>query len=722
MYNPTTTISLYRPPVSNTKPDEALTISQIYQRIIGEDGDGESLRKTTHQLRAISDKTERSKFKQTKFSHFSVGGTFSKRAITGLTHPSNLVVIDLDHVGDNDEVEDLKKRMSEDEELNPILLFTSPSGDGLKVIVNIRQEIKGDQDFKKAFYSLQYYIQETYHLEVDSSGKDICRACFLPYDDKAILLEVGVGFNIDKWTPAPPEVKLTPKSSQPITTPQAHQTASSDYDRALIAVEDIENQNIDVTTPREHWMRLGFALATLGESGRGLFHRISRINTSLYNTKETDQQFDSFLRSTGSGIHLESLFAIAREKGVKLRPSTPAKSNSTSKQKETADGPIPQEIGPTETQIETQEESFDEWLIPTSEKDIIRRESELPEALITGYSIPPENQNEKPQKLCLQSGKLTEIAGATGHGKTLFLMNILLNVAKRYPQKKFILLTYEENSDTIIQYLLNIYLNDLNLIDKNKGGTNRTLLKEYFRTGKTDNISQYSQRDFHTRKDLFFKTYIETGRILIKYVESDSPTLCRGIKALHEVPEIGGVFIDYFQYINPDPDKYFPTRQEALKSICIELKDIANQTGLPIVLACQFNQEVVSPTDVLLNKIGEAGDISRIGAECWGLWQMGKDIGRDIKSTSAQSKIEKLKLMVSNLAQDPDPNCPYGTITNPYIKGMYLRVLKSRTSETGSECMFKFRGLTGKIYPNDKDETSIMDDDWNRTITQNTLL
>ena len=148
--------------------------------------------------------------------------------------------------------------------------------------------------------------------------------------------------------------------------------------------------------------------------------------------------------------------------------------------------------------------------------------------------------------------------------------------------------------------------------------TNRVLLDEYFSGQGTDNFNPCSVAEFHRRKNLFFRQYIETGRILIKYIESDSSELCRFIEFLSASENnVGGVFIDYFQYINPDPQKRFPTRQEALKSICIELKDIANKTQLPVVLACQFNQEVLSPTDVLLNKIGEAGDISRIGSECF---------------------------------------------------------------------------------------------------------
>ena len=178
-------------------------------------------------------------------------------------------------------------------------------------------------------------------------------------------------------------------------------------------------------------------------------------------------------------------------------------------------------------------------------------------------------------------------------------------------------------------------------------------------------------------------------------------TLCQQIRYLSR-PEfnIGGIFIDYFQCINPTEGKRFPSRQEALKSICFELKDIANETGFPVVLACQFNQEVLSPTDVQITRVGEAGDISRIVSELWGLWQLGKDIGREVK-TSDKLKIEDLNQANENLKYK-----------DPFLRGMYVKVLKSRFVETGSEQVLSFRGLTGKIYPNDEQEREILSEDW----------
>ena len=56
------------------------------------------------------------------------------------------------------------------------------------------------------------------------------------------------------------------------------------------------------------------------------------------------------------------------------------------------------------------------------------------------------------------------------------------------------------------------------------------------------------------------------------------------------------------------------SRQEELKQICLLLKDCAVETGLPILIAAQFNRTVQSPPEMIAQAIGEAGDIERISA------------------------------------------------------------------------------------------------------------
>ena len=702
MYTTETKVSYLNPPETNTKPTKSLTIVEVYRTIL-EDPD---LQRITRELRKIpeTDEEGRKSFKKKSFPSVLFGGTFRHRSIKGLEKPSNLLIVDLDDLGTLKEVEKLKETLSQDKTLDPVLLFVSPSGNGLKVVVNIGQEIKGDEDFKRSFKAVKNYLSKTYSLEVDESGKDISRGCFLPYDKNAICQEPGSGFNVEKYLP------VEKPKPQPQRIPVSSYNEPDDYTRAKIAVEDIENSGIDITPTYDLWTRVGFALSNLGEPGRDLFHRVSSLY-DRYTREETDKQFDSFLRSNGSGVNLESLFAIARERGVKLRSSNvySQKLNYLSPIKKGTNQPVG---GPKQEPEPDEDRSF--LLRPTTEAEMFERESKLPEGLRTGYTI---GEGDDKSQIILGSGVLTGIVGATGHRKTVLLLNMILNVAKIYPDKKFVYFTYEQNGDQIREYLLNVYLEDLDL---KFGQSNRRLLKRYFHSrGNTSMFEQEEKTiyergvkkkvripdEFRKRKGSFFRNFIENGRILINYVDSDSSRLVKDIEYLSTQDNLGGIFVDYFQCINvPEDQRLRLTRVEELKRICFYLKDVANETGLPVVLACQFNQEVGSPFDVLITKVGEAGDISRIMSEMFGIWSLDKEITKELKGDQNQ-KNEALKNKVKELQSD---RLEQGR----QIVGLYVKTLKSRELPTGTEVVLPVFGKTGRVFPNDPTEAVFDRRDW----------
>lgn len=78
------------------------------------------------------------------------------------------------------------------------------------------------------------------------------------------------------------------------------------------------SRNIDITAGYGNWRNLGFALADeFGESGRSLFHDLSRMN-SEYKATECDKQYNACLKSHGHGITIKSFFQMAKDGGVDL--------------------------------------------------------------------------------------------------------------------------------------------------------------------------------------------------------------------------------------------------------------------------------------------------------------------------------------------------------------------------------------------------------------------
>ncbi len=327
-----------------------------------------------------------------------------------------------------------------------------------------------------------------------------------------------------------------------------------------------------------------------------------------------------------------------------------------------------------EVKLQNKATEFSRLLIPTTEAQIKAEEANLPDSLNTGLTIDKED-------LLLPGAQISVFAAPTNHGKTALLINTALNVAERYPDKQFIFFTYEERDTSILQYFLNTYI-DLGLNNSGYQNSNRKIIRDYFKTGSTQFIAQENVEYFESKKEEFFRTYIETGRILIKYVDYSSVELTTAIQYLNrEAANLGGVFIDYFQLLRlPKTSK---SRQEELKDICQDLNKVANDTGLPIVLAAQFNREVTNLQRLHPTKIGEAGDIERIVNTLIGLWNMDK---KPVLNSITEAEQDEIDIKLKNRPSKSRSQSK-----------MYLEILKSRDLPTGAYDFLDFNGRTGKV-------------------------
>ena len=341
-----------------------------------------------------------------------------------------------------------------------------------------------------------------------------------------------------------------------------------------------------------------------------------------------------------------------------------------------------------------------------TEEDIVEEETKVPESLHTGFKV---GDNE----LLLLSGVNQMFVAPTNHGKTWFLLNLFLNVARKYPQKKFVFLSYEERENKIIEYLLNIYFRDLDIgrIDPmtKKRKSNRRTLAEYYQQGQNEDlIDPHSLREFRVRKESFFKEFIEKRRTQVKFVTYNSQQLTSAIRNLVKTGEnIGGVFVDYIQLLNLPNKRNFNSRAEEMKEILNQLKDVAVETGLPLVYACQFNRTVVSPFTETLNNIGEAGDIERGAGQVFFLWNAQKTIQQSMKNPQVgETEVNNFVIETEKEITRQDPN----------LHGMRIRIEKGRDVESSSDpngnCeILRWRGNNQRLIPN-IDDKDFLKEEW----------
>ncbi len=176
---------------ANLKPQASVSLAQVCQLITR----NEQLRRLTLQVRQSSDL---SLAKRTLLPFITPFGTFSHRRCDTLLAFSGLLPIDVDKLESEDEAEHVKQALFGDPYLDARLVFTSPSGKGVKAFIPWPSASLTEKDNPANAASLfaaqaMEYVRRMYDTHpderlrgVDVSGKDVVRACFLCHDPEAL--------------------------------------------------------------------------------------------------------------------------------------------------------------------------------------------------------------------------------------------------------------------------------------------------------------------------------------------------------------------------------------------------------------------------------------------------------------------------------------------------------------------------------------------------------
>ena len=313
---------------------------------------------------------------------------------------------------------------------------------------------------------------------------------------------------------------------------------------------------------------------------------------------------------------------------------------------------------------------FSYLLTTTPEDEIKNKLSNKPDSLNSGYTIGGED-------LLLPAGAISIFTAPTSHGKTTFLINLALKVTESYKDKEVYFFSYEEDKESILIKTLNTY------VDEEISPNNRRTFKNYYATGSTDYFKPGRLDYFKETKERFFKELINARRLNINYSSYNSDELIEAIRYLHKNTKVGAIFIDYIQLLNLPEGKYKTySRQEEIKNICIGLKDIAVETGLPIILGAQFNRTVTNALHLHPTKIGEAGDIERIASLIVGFWN------NNFTTIATDKELKEINAKSINA-----PNTLYTTI------------LKNREGSVGLSELLEFNGNVGSIKNSSSNNT-----------------
>lgn len=185
--------------IFNTDVPHYTTLENVFNRI----RNGKS-KELIEKIRSAKNKDERNELKK-QLPCILFSGEFTERNKKSIKTHNGLMTLDFDDIP-NDLIESHKQILIQN--IHVVSVFLSPSGDGLKAIINI--PICDEFDYSKYFKQ----FKETFDLAYfDKSSSDISRVCYESYDPNIYVSEnykvfdpelLDVGYSVMDKTPVLP--------------------------------------------------------------------------------------------------------------------------------------------------------------------------------------------------------------------------------------------------------------------------------------------------------------------------------------------------------------------------------------------------------------------------------------------------------------------------------------------------------------------------------------
>ena len=250
------------------------------------------------QARHITDKEQRNIIKK-RMPQAVIGGVCSPTRSAENTTPNGLICVDVD-AADNPLIhdwEDSKKQLEVIPEIAYISL--SFSANGLFLIIPLEYPQKFTEHFKQ--------LEDDFSamgLTIDHACSDVCRMRCMSYDTHPYINHAARTYK-----------RLCKPQQRPLR--QVHSSYNSEDDtisKVAQLVQQITDTETNITSNYDDWMKAGQALSSLGEEGREFYHAISAID-GRYKERETDNKFNSFLRTTHA-VGIGTFFHLCKEYGI----------------------------------------------------------------------------------------------------------------------------------------------------------------------------------------------------------------------------------------------------------------------------------------------------------------------------------------------------------------------------------------------------------------------
>lgn len=214
-----------------------------------------------------------------------------------------LVILDFDGV----DAATVKAQLATDP--NVVLVFTSPSGNGVKAVILVTV-VANAVEYKKAWAACKEHYSHI--AEVDKSGSDITRLCFLAHDPSLIVNESPVALD---WR------------AYDVSDAETYTESNQDKKTAV----DLSVLDYLCGNHYDDWLQVGMALHH-AEVKLNVWDSWSR-KFDKYETKACAAKWETFGKTTTQPVTFGTLVMRAKEKGYKPKSTSKPKKRKTSQNK-----------------------------------------------------------------------------------------------------------------------------------------------------------------------------------------------------------------------------------------------------------------------------------------------------------------------------------------------------------------------------------------------------
>jgi replicative DNA helicase len=216
------------------------------------------------------------------------------------------------------------------------------------------------------------------------------------------------------------------------------------------------------------------------------------------------------------------------------------------------------------------------------------------------------------------------------------MLNLLLKMARRYPDRSFYYYSYEEaKSRLALKAIMILAGKELH------SSQNLEAYIGYMRTKRGQD------QDIETAIQLY-RTLTSTGRLWLSDEPLSAEDLVSVIGYACQRQQVGAVFVDYVQNVYPRQASQASQRYLVVKESCRLLRQEAVLQEIPIILGAQLNRSMVHRVDKrpMLTDLRESGDIEQEANLVLGLYNLAEARKEEDEDFSPPGPVADLEVHV----------------------------------------------------------------------------